>query len=88
MAVAAVEIYCLGLALLEEEKHFLMGALPCRKYLLPTSQVCWSGMLEKAWTKASMGVLAGVDWKGFFAGIEIDPDGELEEEAADVEDVH
>lgn len=51
MAVAAVEIYYLGLALLEEGMHSVMGALPCRKCLLPTSQVCWSDMLEKAWTK-------------------------------------
>ena len=51
MTVAAVEIYCLDLALLEERKGLVMGALPCRKYLLPTSQVCWSDILEKAWTK-------------------------------------
>jgi hypothetical protein len=51
MAIAVVEIYCLGLALLEKGKRFVMGALPCRKYLLPTSQVCYSDMLEKAWTK-------------------------------------
>lgn len=51
MAVAAVEIYCLGLALLEERKRFgfVMGVLPCKKYLLPTSHVCWSDILEKAW---------------------------------------
>lgn len=37
-----------------------------------------------------MGVLKGVDWNDFSAGIEIDPDEELEEEeeVADVEDVH
>ena len=52
MAVTAVGIYCLRLTLWENEgKRFVVGALPCRKYLLPTSHVCWSDMLENAWTK-------------------------------------
>lgn len=52
MAVVTVEIYCLGLTLLKEGKRFdfVPGALPCRKYLSPTSQVCWLDMLEIAWT--------------------------------------
>lgn len=36
MAVTAVGNHYLAFALLEEGKHFVMGALPCRKYLLPT----------------------------------------------------
>lgn len=48
------------------------------------------GYVGEGLDEASMGVLKGVDWNDFSAGIEIDPDEELEEEeeVADVEDVH
>lgn len=60
MAVAAVEIYRLGL---EERKRFgfVMEAPPCRKYLLPTLQVCWSDMLKKAWTKRVWEISQGLE---------------------------